>query len=488
MLGFSARTLALAPIKRWDPDRVAKIAEQRVRKLVRRAVRQTAFYREKYRGIDLDRCRLADLPPTNKGELMARFDDAIADPEVRRADLERFVDDPANEGRLFLDRYIPSHTSGSQGQPMLMLQTSRTLELLFGIQMTRGNPGKVSVAEAVRRIVRPNRLAIVTLKRGFYPSASTFEYMPAAPKHYLKVLRLSQTDDDLIDRLNGFRPTSLTAYAGVLEMLAPEARSGRLKLSPTLYQVVNNSEVLTEHARERIEAAFGVRVMDNYATGECPFLTSGCPTDPGAHVNADWACLEVVDDDYRPVPPGTPGRKVLITNLANHLQPFIRYEVGDVLTMADEPCGCGSRLPRVARIEGRSADTFWVADGSRYRQMINSVFKNAFDYTREVREWQAVQYARNRVRVSLELLPGATFDRPRARAALDRQLALYGFADLVDVSLEVVPRLEADSNSGKFRRMVSHVGPPGPEPATVPLVRPSSPASSVFPSKSARLA
>ncbi|HEU5117036.1 MAG TPA: hypothetical protein VFT74_10260, partial [Isosphaeraceae bacterium] len=378
-------------------------------------------------------------------------------------------DDPENEGKLFLGRLAASHTSGSQGQPMLMVQEQSALELLFGLQMTRGNVRKPSVAEAVRRFTNPARLAIVTLKRGFYPSASTFEYMPKQAKRFMRVLRLSQTDDDVVERLNAFRPTALTAYAGVLEMLALEALAGRLKLRPELQQVVNNSEVLTDRARDRIESAFGLHVLNNYATGECTFLTSGCSTDPGAHVNADWAILEVVDEQNQPVPPGTPGRKVLITNLANRLQPFIRYEVGDVVTMADSSCRCGSRLPRVAHIDGRSADTFTIRDGHRYRQVINSVFKNAFDYTREVREWQAVQVERNRVMVRLELLPGATWDEAHSRRAIDRQLAMYGYLGLLDVGLEVVPRLSADPKTGKFRRMVSLVGPP--EEAPSPIVR-----------------
>lgn len=460
MLLFAVRSLALTRGRRMDQARLATVQARRLQALVKHAVEHAPFWREKYRGIDLDRFKLADLPPTNKGELMAHFDDTVTDPAIRRADLEQFVDDPANEGRLFLDRYVPSHTSGSQGQPMLMVQDRRTLELMFGLQMTRGKAGKVSAAEAVRRFLQPARLAVVTLKRGFYPSASTFEYMPKPARRFMNVLRLSQTDDDLVDRLNAFRPTALTAYAGVLEMLALEALEGRLRLDPELQQVVNNSEVLTDRARVRIESAFGLHVMNNYATGECPLLSNGCPTDPGAHVNADWAILEVVDEAYQPVPIGTPGQKALITNLANHLQPFLRYEVGDVVTMATGPCRCGSRLPRVAHIDGRSADTFWIRDGDRYRQVINSVFKNAFDYTREVREWQAVQIERNRVAVRLELLPGATLDEPHARAALDRQLAMYGFLGTLDVTLEVVPKLAADPRTGKFRRLVSHVGPP----------------------------
>jgi phenylacetate-coenzyme A ligase PaaK-like adenylate-forming protein len=285
--------------------------------------------------------------------------------------------------------------------------------------------------------------------------------MPAAARRFLNVLWLSQTDPDLNARLNDFRPQILTGYAGVLEMLALEAEAGRLWLDPELRQVVNNSEALTNRAKARIQSAFGLHVMNNYATGECTFLSNGCPTDDGAHVNADWAIMEVVDDDYRPVPDGTPGQKVLITNLANGVQPFIRYEVGDVVTMADTPCRCGSRLPRIARVEGRAADVFWVGTGSRSRRMINLVFGHAFEYLRDVREWQAIQVDRDRVLVRLEPLPGAELDLRRARQAIDRELGMYDFGD-VQVDFEVVPRLTADPETGKYRRMISLVGPTAP--------------------------
>ena len=460
MIGFSLRTLALKRSSRLEPERLAELQRRRLRALVRRAIDRSLFYREKYHGIDVDAFALADLPPTNKNELMSHFDESVTDPAVRRVNLERFLDDSSNEGRLFLGRFAASHTSGSQGQPMMIVQEPKVLGLLFSLQMSRGNARKACASEAIRRLLRPARLAVVTLKRGFYPSASSFDYMPAAARHYLNVLRLSQTDRDVVERLNAFRPTILTAYAGVLEMLALEAEAGRLRLAPELSQVVNNSEVLTDRARIRVERAFNQKVMNNYATGECPFLSNGCTTDLGAHVNADWAILEVVGVDDRPVPDGEAGKKVLITNLANTVQPFLRYEVGDVVTMAAEPCRCGSTLPRVERIEGRSADAFWIRDGSKYLQMINSVFKNAFDYTREVREWQAVQHARNRITVRLELLPGATFDEPNAWKALNRQLLMYGFHGLVEVDLRLVPRLEADAATGKFRRIVSLIGPP----------------------------
>ncbi|MEW4571206.1 phenylacetate--CoA ligase family protein [Tautonia sp. JC769] len=391
---------------------------------------------------------------------MANFDQVVTDPSIRRAELERFLDNPANEGRRFLGRYIASHTSGSQGQPMLIVQDRRLADLMFGLQMTRGNARRATPAEALKRVISPARLAIVTLKRGFYPSATVFESIPRAARVFMKVLWLSQTDPDVVQRLNAFRPTILTGYAGVLEELALKSEAGRLQLAPELEQVVNNSEVLTDRARDRIESAFRCHVMNNYATGECTFLSNGCSTDAGAHVNSDWAILEVVDAENRPVPAGTPGSKVLITNLANRTLPFLRYEVGDVVTMATDPCRCGSRLPRVERIDGRTADTFWVEDTGHYRQLISSVFKNAFDYAREVREWQAIQEERNRFLLRIELLPGASLNDVHLREVLDRQLDMYRFRDVVSIRTEVVDRLGPDPKTGKFRRIVSRVGAP----------------------------
>jgi phenylacetate-coenzyme A ligase PaaK-like adenylate-forming protein len=147
----------------------------------------------------------------------------------------------------------------------------------------------------------------------------------------------------------------------------------------------------------------------------------------------------------------------LITNLANAAQPIIRYEIGDVVTMADTPCRCGSRLPRIARIGGRAADVFWIGEGGRRRQMVNMVLSHAFEYLRDVREWQAVQVAPERLLVRLELLPGAAFDPAADRPAIDRELALHGFQD-VGIDFEVVPRLSPDPATGKFRRMVSQLG------------------------------
>lgn len=444
---------------RQSPERVRAVQEQRLRRLLRHAAGRSPFYREKYRGHDLDCCPLSELPTTSKAELMAEFDRAVTDPAVRRADLEQFFDDPANVGRLFRDQYPVCHTSGSQGQPMMVVQDPLTLDLLFAFQMTRGNVGyaRRGPLEAVRRALGPARLAVIISKPGFFPSAWVWKHLPEPMRPFVRLLYVQGNDPDLLDKLNDFRPTVLITTPTTLDLLA--AKADRLRLD-ALEQVVPNSEMLTDAARARIAAAFRVPIIDNYACGECLFLGNGCPTDPGTHVNADWAVLEVVDERGRPVPPGTLGHKVLLTNLANHTQPLIRYEVGDRVQMATTPCRCGSRLPRVETVVGRAADVFWVRSGTGHRPLSAYPFQHAFEHFRQVREWQATQEGRNRVRVRFELLPGATLDLGRVRRKLDERLGLAGFGGELGVELEVVPHLAIDARTGKFRRMVSRVGQP----------------------------
>jgi phenylacetate-CoA ligase len=447
---------SLWTLRQYGPSRASAaqlraVQNRRLRRLLHVAAERSPFYRDRLRGLDLDHCPLDAIRPTNKSELMAAFDRVVTDHAVRRADLERFVDDPANVGRLFRDRYPVCHTSGSQGQPFLLVHDRLTLDVLFACQMTRGNVGyQAGPIEAARRLLSPARIAVVISREGFFPSAWAWKHLPAGLRPYVRLLYLSAGDPDLTAKLGAFRPTILTSTPTTLDLLT--LRPDRPQFH-ALKQIVTWSETLTDPVRERLKTAYGVPLLDTYGCGECLFLSNGCPTHPGSHVNADWVILEVVDAAGRPVLPGEMGYKVLLTNLANAVQPLIRYELGDRLRMATTPCACGSRLPRIERIDGRVAEVFRIDTATGPKVLNAYPFQHAFDHLRGVREWQATQLDGRRVRVRFELLPGAAFDAEAARSRLRERLALAGFQGVPEVLFEVVPRLDADPVTGKFRRM-----------------------------------
>jgi phenylacetate-CoA ligase len=456
---FGARAVSLRMAAEKPLEDVLKLQRSRLAELVTHARENSSYYREKFRGvagIEAGSFELTGVPTTTKSEIMENFEESLTVDDIRRGDVEKFFENDENLGKLFLDKYVLSHTSGSQGQPLLIVQQPENLELLFALQASRGNHEQLNVWTAVKHLIKPARMAAVILKRGFYPSACAFEYLPEGAAQFLEILTVSLTDEDLIERIAQFRPTHLTAYASVLHELARRTEAGELDLKPELVQVVNISERLMPQAREHYAKVFDALVLNDYAMGECLFLTNGCHNSGGMHVNADWAILEVVDENNRPVKDGEKGAKVLLTNLANQVQPILRYEIGDIVTMATEPCGCGSNLPLIEGIDGRDSDMFFIDTEGEKRPLPPAVFEIGLREVLEAREYQIVQEERNSFRVRVEPLPGKTVNHARATELLQEQIEEHGFEGHITVEVEIVEKLEPEGGD-KFKRVVTKV-------------------------------
>jgi phenylacetate-coenzyme A ligase PaaK-like adenylate-forming protein len=277
--------------------------------------------------------------------------------------------------------------------------------------------------------------------------------MPDFMKPFVRLRLLKAGDPGVMKELEEFKPNMVITTPSAVDAWVA---SGWQPDRKHLRQIIVTSENLTAVARQRIEAATGVTVLDTYGAGECLFLTNGCQRGLGSHINADWVVFENVDADGLPVPLGQVGQKVLITNLANRLQPLIRYELPDQVRLATEDCGCGNRLPRIEQIVGRASDLFWVAAAGKEKPLSPMALLQAFQFFPMIREWQATQIDSRRIHVKLELLPNAELDFGRVRNRLDQGLGRAGFknGDMPRIDLETVPRLTPGRN-GKFRRIIA---------------------------------
>jgi phenylacetate-coenzyme A ligase PaaK-like adenylate-forming protein len=154
------------------------------------------------------------------------------------------------------------------------------------------------------------------------------------------------------------------------------------------------------------------------------------------------------------VPPGTPSASVLLTNLANRVQPLIRYDLGDRVTLAAGPCACGSALP-VIEVQGRSGDLLALQGdrGAAVRLLplaLSTVLENEaglFDFQLEQRN------ARELVLRTHQRGEAAAQALQRGRHALLRYLQAEGAAQ-VRIELEPGPPL-CSPRSGKVQRIVA---------------------------------
>ena len=460
---FGTQLIRSNPIFLRDAEHIFRLQQKRFRKLIRHAVRASPYYAHKFAGINLEACALTDLTIITKREMMENFDDVITDRTVRREDVQRFVEDPSNLGKLFKGKYAIAHTSGTQGQPALIVHDGKALALTFAVQVVRGSTPSNKIGPNVNPVFSPVRLAIVTQRPGFYPSAFFFSYLPPGLKAFLRIKWLSVFDpiEQTVGVLNEFKPNIITGYTSALETLAREENAGRLHLqaSGDLKQIINISEPLPQLSRADVENAFGLAVSDRYMMGECLALSSGCPTHPGCHLNADWAILEVVDEAYHPVPPGQKGANVLLTNLYNSVQPFIRYEVDDAVMMSPTPCLCGSVLPLIRSIDGRSKDTLWIEREGRYQELPYYLFLAALHNELDMAEHQITQNGVNRYTLKAMPLPGRSLSPSRLRRLVFQSVKSEGLEKYINLKIEIVDQIERGP-SGKAIRVKNTFGPP----------------------------
>lgn len=169
-------------------------------------------------------------------------------------------------------------------------------------------------------------------------------------QHTLRSFSILQPAADLVAQLNDFAPTIVATYPTAAAMLADEARRGTLRVRPA--EVWTGGETLSPAERTWVTASLGCALRNSYGASE--FLSIAWECAQGRmHVNSDWVILEAVDAKHRPVPAGGFSHTTLVTNLANHVQPLIRCDIGDRIRWDPNPCACGCALP-VIEVHGRA--------------------------------------------------------------------------------------------------------------------------------------
>jgi phenylacetate-coenzyme A ligase PaaK-like adenylate-forming protein len=425
--------------------------QARLAEMVQFARSHSRFYAERYRGLPEGVTDPRLLPVVTKAELMGRFDDWVTDPAVTRSQVEAFVSDPSRIGARFLGKYMVYVTSGTSGVPAMLIQDAGAANVMTMLTLARSS---LSGAELWQVVRRGQRMGGVYATGGhFLSTAMTESRRRMAPwkKNKIRVFSALDPLPKLVAALNAFQPTLLGGYPTMLAVLAQEQLEGRLQISPVL--TTCGGEGLTDEVRSLIKGALGGRVTQTYGCTESGGLTAYECKYGHLHVHADWFPLEPVDKEYRPVAPGQPSDTVLLTNLANRVQPIIRYDLGDRVTVLPGPCPCGSSLP-VIRVEGRTDEMLRLnAPGGAIVQIPPLALFAVIKETPGMGRFQVIQTGPSRLDLRLEVRAGA--ERGAVWLALADRLGTWlGTQGLPGVALQLAAELPApDARSGKFRHV-----------------------------------
>lgn len=185
------------------------------------------------------------------------------------------------------------------------------------------------------------------------------------------------------DGMCRFRPHFIVAYAGSIFTYARFLRDRGIRPAYPLAGIVSSAEILTAPMRETVESVFHRPVFDRYGNREAGAIAAECPEHAGLHVNEMDFIVEIDSPD-----PYTEPGPLLVTYLANHAMPLIRYDTGDLAMFARGECRCGRTTLRIDRLVGRQSDTLRTSSG----KLVHGEFFTHLLYgANGVKEFQFVQ-------------------------------------------------------------------------------------------------
>lgn len=333
LLGESGRYRELEAARewtRWSRARVEAAQLDRLHQLLIHASAHVPYWRDLFRERGLD-------PRTQDPVEVLRHLPLLTRETIRREG-RRMYDE-----RLDFVKLVAQRTGGTTGEPLRFHRTREELEAQMAISLRgfelAGVPGAMPRARVwAPRDERKWESRLVRFTGQLQLNA--FDLSDAAMRRWVKLLARHRI---------GF----LYGYVSAVDAFASWCRDRNIRL-PALRVIGTTAERLHAEQKQRIEAAFSVRVANFYGAREILRIASSCPHG-GLHVAPDSVWID---------PPVAGVAETPLTSLISPTMPLFRYVLGDVVTPAPD-CGCDLPFPCISIDVGKVHKLLTLASGER---------------------------------------------------------------------------------------------------------------------------
>ncbi|RLD79870.1 MAG: hypothetical protein DRJ15_08415 [Bacteroidetes bacterium] len=245
--------------------------------------------------------------------------------------------------------------------------------------------------------------------------------------------------EEVVKRIQKFQPKLIRGYLSAIILLAEYIKRNNIKgINPIA--VSCTSETLFPEYRKMIEEVFQAPLFNQYGCGECNSIAFECKEHNGMHVSMEHCILESDENN-----------NLIMTNLDNYSQPFIRYKNGDMGVIDTNPCACGNAAPRLTELHGRANENIILKDGSSVNGIFfaNLLDQAGFINSSKMLRFQVIQDVAGEIEFKAEV------KRQMAAGDLGKiKDALMPFFSKVDISQH---QFLDPGTGGKFRYIISNV-------------------------------
>ena len=329
--------------------------EEKLRNLIRHAVKTTAFYQDYAEDTPLEK-----LPVVNKETFRNQY-------EAFRSDTYR----EAADNRVMC-------TSGSTGTPLEMVQNRDKIahNTAGGIFLGAAGGYFIGMKEAFIRVwvnnVRKGRLQLLM--------------------ENMIMMDSSAMDDEALGRMVSVikkkKVKCLVGYSSALGEISRYIEEKKIDTSGfSVRSIIPISESMPEGVRARLKEQFHCPVQAWYSNEENGIMGIQRPDDESYHIDTESYYYEILKlDSDEPAEPGELGR-IVITDLYNYAFPILRYDNGD-LAVARRKEKNGRYQLFLTELYGRRSDMIYDCDGKALTPYI--VTNNLWD-VRGVKQYRFIQ-------------------------------------------------------------------------------------------------
>ncbi len=326
-------------------DAVVSFQDACVRDLIRHAYARVPYYRRLF--------ERAGLEPVD----VRGVADLAAVPLTSREDLQHLPPSEICAMRAPVDALYTVTTSGSTGVPLTVRRSMAEERLLLAYRVRAMGAWGLGPGARRARIdhLHPGRQGPDAARRWLHGRHGAMPRLWIdwrTPKH------------EILAALERFQPHIVNGPPSILSWLADELTDDDRRRIPA-HLIVTGSETLTPRMRGQIERGFGLPVADVYGSHEVVFIAMQVPQ-PGADAPLYRVCEESVAievlRDGSPARPGETG-EVVVTALQSFMMPFIRYRLGDHVTLGEAPGGSAGPYTTLRSVNGRTLERFILPKG-----------------------------------------------------------------------------------------------------------------------------
>lgn len=417
---FSKTLNFLRESQYWSNEKLLDYQNERVEKFLKDVIPNTPFYKN---------------DPRYQENSFENF------PIIKKQDLRGKLKSFYHENLKNIP-HVWGHTSGTTGSAIVFPISVEHLEREYAFHALAYEWGGVSLTNRDRvafcsghPVASPDRQK---------PPFWVYDYA----NKWLYFSSYHLTKDNLqyyVRELEKFQPVMLGGYPSSIYLLAMAYKKfGNGKLN--LKSIFTSSETLLDFQRGKIESAFDAKVFNLYGnTEKCAYIVE-CEKGE-LHLKPEHSAVEILNEQNEACKPGETGR-IISTGFGNRAFPLIRYEVGDMVTIAENQnsiCGRGGVL--IEKIIGRIED-YVITPDNRFVGRLDHLFKDSLN----VKEAQIIQKQKDKI--VIKIVTENDFSKNDEHLIL--QEARLRLGNEIKIEFEQVEAIPRTSN-GKFRFIISEI-------------------------------